>query len=234
MDPFLNAQCSIAFETVMKSPLGQSCISFFESFHIDYEQIFPISFIREKLAKNLYNSPKEFLVDVKTIFEECGSSINSDSTIAYSLQTLSYLLEEKIKQLREFKPEQFVKSIYEFSDLIHSVLPELPDNFTEFQETLKKIHTEPKIKEQEADIPSSDENEKIDPNQLFERVLKLKTDTELSNVIDIIVRYENSYNHEFDMLKVDFRKCQDYTLRIIKNYIDSLEIEETDKIEQNK
>ena len=220
MDPFLNAHCSISFDAVMKSPMGQCCIEYFESFMQDYEPIFPLSFIKNKLNKNEYKSPEEFLDSVRNIFTESARNINSNSEIGYCLETLVYLLEKKIKNLMSFNNSVFNDAVAHFSDVIHESLDEFPDNLTEFEEKIKGSKEQQKLKIIQNE--KQDNDEQIDPDDLYKQVSQLTKDSEISDVISIIINYEKAYSHESDVLQVDFSKCQSHTLKLIKDYLEKI------------
>jgi hypothetical protein len=222
MDPFYNAQCSNVLEKALRTPLGRSVISFFESFGADYCSVFPLNFIRSKLEKNEFKSPDEFVEAVKEIFTDTGRALGSDSEVTCALLTLSKMIENDSKRLLIGDRELNTEKIKKISELFRDTLNELPDCAEEMAEIVKDLKSAPNLDKDSNRNSEKEEKSDVDPHDIFKEVVSLPTDADMTNVISIITRYESAYSHENNVIKADFLRFNNNTLRMIKKYIDSI------------
>lgn len=224
MNPFINCQCRSILENAMASPLGAAAMCYFESFKKNFDQIFPIEEIKKKLQNNEYNSITDFVDNVKEIFLNSARQINADSEISLALQTICHTICEKSRQLNGIDKNQYQTNMKEISQILTNILPSIPDSAEEFQNLLSVQDLLP-IEEYVPLLPNlGSDGTTVDPNELYDKLLRLPSDDDVSRIVDIIVNYESAYSHENSVMKIELARCHQYTLRLIKNYLNNVEL----------
>ncbi|EAY11620.1 hypothetical protein TVAG_081920 [Trichomonas vaginalis G3] len=234
MHPFINNQCITILDNALASPLGLAALNYFKSFKLNYENVFPIQKIQEKLKKNEYKSITEFVDEVKETFLTSARSLNSDSEISLALQTICKIICNKSLQLEGSTPNQFQFNIQQISEILNNILPSIPDSMEELDKALSSQDYIP-INDNIPLLPNlGDDGTPVDPNEIYDKLLRLPTDDDVSKVIDIVAHYESAYSHEDCVMKIELAKCHQYTLRLIKNYLENVELLDEDTIQKTE
>ena len=242
MDKISQTKCAYIYDEVITGPLGTEVIKYFindfENDNQDSDQesdqkqedngSLYILQIRDKLDENKYSSPQSFLEEVESTFLLKARDYESDSDISLSLLTLLQLIKEKFEKC--FPSKQDKPLINEFNSFLNGFdefgqnIPNDRKSFIKFYNSASQLDDTPKRPIRPSKIKIADQ--KTDVEELYKRVMDLKTDKDFERIVDIIVSHEPSYSHSENVVEIDLYKCQPYTLKLIKNYVDSQEKEE--------
>lgn len=242
MDQISQTKCAYIYDEVITTPLGREVIRFFMSdFDInnnDNDQNSDqktdengpsfILQIRDKLDENKYSTPQNFLEDIELKFLLKARDYGSDSDIHLSLLTLLQLIKEKFQKCfpsKDDKPsvQEFNLFLDDFNEL-EKHIPNDIKSFIKFYNAVPQADDASKRSLRPSKFQIVDQ--KTDVEELYKKIMDLKTDKDFEKVVDIIVSHEPSYSHTDNVVEIDLYKCQPYTLRLIKNYVESQENEE--------
>ncbi|OHS98105.1 hypothetical protein TRFO_35523 [Tritrichomonas foetus] len=221
MDSISQTKCALIYDTVISSQLGSEVINFFLNVVPTVEESDFILKIRDMLDENLYLSPKDFIDDVKDKFNEKVRAFGSESEISLSILTLLQLItdeyekcfpsHDKLPAFEEFI--QFKEAFFQFRDSV-------PNNRKEFKEFFNKPIKSTKILPRATGFEGMNVlDEQFDLRDLYDDIMRLKTDKDREKVVDIIVAYEVDYTHTNDHIEIDLSSCQPYTLKLIKQFV---------------
>ncbi|KAK8894349.1 hypothetical protein M9Y10_022784 [Tritrichomonas musculus] len=256
MDPISQTKCAYIYDTVITSPLGTEVIKFFmddiedsnkNKDHTDdnnnnnkpneSESVFLLQ-IRDNLDENKYPTPQSFIEEVNLKYSLKARDYGTGSDISLCLLTLLQLITEKFEKCFPKKDEKplfdELDSFIDGFDELGKVIPNDRKSFIKFYNTASQAGNGAKRPVRPSKFQIADQ--KIDVEELYKKVIELKTDKDFEKVVDIIVSHEPSYSHSDNIVEIDLYKCQPYTLKLIKNYVDSQnkEEEENSSEENNK
>ena len=220
MDSFQRAQCINTFEELMHSDLAK-CVDDFFGTEENRELIFPINFLRQKIEENEYSQADDFIDDVKSVFLKTAKSLGPDSEISLVIETLLKQFLDDARSLTEYRSDDFLKKIEIFSQKLKDLLPTIPDNLHEFQILFDKAETKPLLEEFHTKVTEKQfEKKEINVNSLYNALKRLPDDQDVTNVIDLITKYEFIVPEDPEQLDVDMSKFHPYTLKVLQDYID--------------
>lgn len=228
MNRFIQTQCINAIENVLESPLGVGVMEFFESYNANYKSLFPIDTIRKNIRQNIYVDVKEFDNAVKNCFLNAAASLGRKTNIAIALRNLYQQFSEQVMPMYPFDVELFRNKVAKYTENLTNILDDIPNDFEEFQALLDKLDTLPFLEPDDLTPEKDNEKSDIDFKELKRQIQQLKSDNDDAKIVDIVTRYESQYGQSDDLLSFDLSACHPHTLRMIKNYIDSVNVEKTE------
>lgn len=228
MDSITQIQCKSIFEGVFGSFLGTEVIDYFKQLQNGNDQSTDFSFfeqIRQKLNKNLFQTPYTFLNEITDLVENESRNLGSDSYISLSLLTILQLLTDKINQTFPYpnsKPSisdfnQFLKEFEIFSQNLpndrKSFISYFNFQFSNFEDQIEYQKT----------VETPQHLKVFNYDDLYIKINSLPTDKDFENISNIIISHETSYTHSNDLIEIDLKKCQPTTVQLLKNYLQNIE-----------
>lgn len=226
MDSDTQTRCLSIFEGVMTSVLGHEIVNYFIS-ALPGKEIPPsIMNVKNKLEQNEYSSPNEYLEDVHSSFCNVAKEVGIQTDIGLSILNLSKMIEEDTVSTLKINASDTIKThinkcpnISEIIEALEDFTKIAPNNLEEFQKFIDDSSKETLVfPENHVEVPFT-RCSAIDPVEICKQINELPEDGQMSKVIDIITRYEISYQHIRNILEIDLAKCQPNTLQLIKNYL---------------
>jgi hypothetical protein len=219
MEAVLQAKCSTIFEAVLTSPIGAGVMSYLTS---NSSECAPsLLEIRDRLEESDYASPSDWLQDVTDRFNQAARDFGADSDLGLSILCLLQLIEDAAQPLLPRKGSIDLHELDEIIESFRQFAAEAPNSLEEFRAFMESgagpvpefqfPHDQAKFDEKP--------DEELDVYSLYQDVLNLPADRDVEKVVDIVSRYEVMYSHVNDVIEIDLTRCQPYTLRLIRNYV---------------
>jgi hypothetical protein len=219
MDAALQAKCSTIFEAALTSPLGAGVMSYLTSNSSDHGPSFLD--IRDRLEESVYASPSDWLTDVTDRFHQAARDFGADSDLGLSILSLLQLIEDAAGPLLPRKGPIDLNELDEIIDDFRRFAADAPNSLEEFRAFIES-GTEPvpefQFPHDQATFDQK-QGEEMDVYALYQDVLNLPADRDVEKVVDIVSRYEVMYSHVNDVIEIDLTRCQPYTLKLIRNYV---------------
>lgn len=226
MEQSLNAKCTTIFEEVITSDLGVAVFSYFQDARPNSDQPLPFLLIRDKLEEHQYETPDEWYEDIENQINETARHLEVDSDIYLSLLTLLDMIKEKSLKMLTTTKKSTIEDLKSIMNELEGLLPEIPDNINDLKVELEKSNPLSPAKSAISFSEYFAKDESIDIQELYNEMIKMPTDTDLSNIVDIITRYDTKYSHFNNIVEIDLQRCSPFTLKKIKEYIMSHKEEE--------
>lgn len=219
MDTPLCSLCVVYFQRALNSPVGEAVSSYIKLFDPPLVDEYNIFSILDKLRKNLYSTPEEWLGDLDKNVEQSLRFFGIDSEISIAIRSIQYNIRESTKHLLKGNNENWMKSRQKFLSSLESYLISIPNNEVSFRNFIEQPST-PIIPNQTPFIPSplTIQNEKIDFIELKALIQNLPTDEDDKYLRDIISHYEPEYANASGTVPCDIRRFNPLTLHLIKGY----------------
>lgn len=219
MDTPLCSLCVVYFQRALNSPVGEAVSSFIRLFDPPLNDEYNILSIFEKLRKNLYSKPEEWLSDLDKNVEQSLRFFGVDSEISIAIQSIQHNLHESTKHLLKGNNENWLNSRQKFLSSLDTFLSSLPNNEVSFRDFVEQS-SPAVIPNQKPFIPSplTLQNEKIDFNELKALYQNLPTDEDYQYLSDVISRYEPEYAKASGIVPCDLRNLNQLTLHLMMAY----------------
>ncbi|KAK8893249.1 hypothetical protein M9Y10_021666 [Tritrichomonas musculus] len=220
MDTPLCSLCCIYFQRALNSPVGEAVSSYIRLFNPPLIDQYNLLSIYDKLKKNSYSSPEEWLNDLDKNIEQSLRFFGIDSEMSIALLSIQQNIRESTRHLLCGNNENWYKSRQKMISSLESYLSNMPNNEVSFRQFVDQpLEQAPMVAKPFIPSALTIQNEKIDLNELKVRIQSLPTDEDHQNVMKIVSHYEPEYANASGITQCDLRHCQPYTLHLLKEYV---------------
>jgi len=217
MEQHLLKQCQRLLNEVQKTLLWQNMLIYLKENGLERDNLKELDDISSKLDENSFKTPNEWIDHVKNTLNGISQLFGAESEISLCFLTIKQIIEEKAISLVYHRSKEEINDVY---NQIKGILREFPNNKDEFSNLLEK--QVPLQESKPIDVPETKKFEEFDLSSMYQKLQILPSDSEVQKVVDIIINYEPSYNHENEVVEFDLSKCQPYTLHLITEYLNKL------------
>ena len=219
METSLCSTCLIYFQRALSSPVGEAVSSYLKSLNPPLPDEYNFLSILEKLRRNEYNTPEDWLVDLDHNVEKSLRFFGEDSEISISILSIQHNIKEMTKGLLKGDDEKWKNAKNKLFSALKDFIKTVPNDELEFKELVGQ--TSAATFSVEPFIPSdlTLQNEKIDLIELKLMIQNLKTDEDYSNLWKIVSHYEPEYSNAKGAISCEIKNFHPYTLRLMKEYV---------------
>jgi len=215
----MNQQESLfnSYNKVMETELGQYFEKYFNTEAItgSYKGLFT------KIRTDIQNGTIENANELKNLISSNISEIRRDygveNEFSLALLTIQGLFTEELDKLGKNQGISFSEKLDLFFNDFNAYLSVLPDSFDEYNQQTDQT---PIILKANPHIEMTINDEiPMENKALYQKILDLKTDSDLSQLARIIHHYETNYAAATDVIHFNITKCGPLALSMIKRYI---------------
>ncbi|EAY01139.1 hypothetical protein TVAG_040440 [Trichomonas vaginalis G3] len=222
MDLTEMSQCLKIYDNVVGSSIGQFVEKSFKNAPPNSKFATLFNGCREALKRGDFKSSQQWLDALTISFNDCIRAIGENTELGCSLATLLQQIDDQIKSRRLLSNKMIMDMITKASDKLHEMMPHFPDNLRDFQELMKADHLEqirPILDIPKLEAPQLTQD---DLDLTVSRLRSLDSDRHVTNVMDILQRYEIYICQDSeDDITVDLDYIDPLTTKKIQDFLDN-------------
>lgn len=236
MDSERRRRCIEAFQASMSSELGQEIDRYLTELPDNDGEPWNFSSILEQVKQDPTISPETWITSLRRRANNACRMFGRETPVSLCILTLVKEIEDAVAMITNDKQVSLHPLFRKLKEISNTVLSDLPDTMSEFQEYMGRERRVVQYKRQDIgrldeSIVSVDEVE-----QLCRRCKSVDDDEVLAGVVDIIQRFEPTLDssNDDDSLEVDMARFSGITVAKINKYLDSRRIPEVPAVPKGR